>query len=502
MNQPSDIEISSIPGQPVLPAARPEPCTLVIFGGTGDLTHRKLMPSLYNLMADDALPDPVRIVGVGRRELTPDAFREGLRESTVAHSREAVDPAVWDRFADRISYVRAGTDDANSYARLKAALEELERADGTNGNRIFYLATPPSLVPVIVPHLHASGLVTPGARRPWSRVIVEKPFGRDLASARELNRLLGESLTEEQLFRIDHYLGKETVQNILVFRFGNAVFEPLWNRKYIDYVEITAAETIGVEGRGAFYDTTGVLRDIVQNHLLQVLALCAMEPPVSFAADDIRDEKSQLLRSLRPLGAADLGESVVLAQYRGYREEPEVAPTSRTPTYTAMKVMIDNWRWHDVPFYIRAGKGLKARVTEVSFHLQPVPLCLFPHEDACQRLQPNVLKLRIQPEEGVSLHFVAKVPGEHVSVADVAMNMTYDKAFAVPLADAYERLLLDAMRGDATLFARRDEVEHAWAFVTPILEAWESDPARDVAFYDRGTPGPPEARQLVAWTGL
>ena len=341
---------------------------------------------------------------------------------------------------------------------------------------------------------------------PFQRVIIEKPFGRDLASARALNELLGEYVDESQTFRIDHYLGKETVQNILVFRFGNSIFEPLWNRKYIDHVQITAAESIGVEKRGRFYDANGVLRDIVQNHLLQVLSLCAMEAPTSFGADDVRDAKLQVFRSLRPIVGPGIAKDVVRAQYRGYRQEEGVSADSVTPTFTAMKVMVDNWRWQGVPFYLRAGKHLADRRTEVSIHFQPIPLCLFSREEACQMFEPSVLILRIQPEEGISLRFMAKVPGEHIAVDTVAMNMSYADTFRKPLSEAYERLLVDCMKGDATLFARRDAVEQAWTFITPILEEWSADQT-DIATYEPGSDGPKEAHELLArdgrrWRGL
>jgi glucose-6-phosphate 1-dehydrogenase len=322
--------------------------------------------------------------------------------------------------------------------------------------------------------------------------VIEKPVGRDLASARDLNRLIAEGLDESQVFRIDHYLAKETVQNILVFRFGNSIFEPLWNRKYVDHVQITMAEDLGIERRGKFYDATGVVRDVIQSHILQLLSLVAMEPPATFKADDIRNEKHQLLRSLRPI----LLEDSVHAQYRGYRQEEGVAPGSRTPTYVALKVMVDNWRWQGVPFYIRAGKGLKRRRTEISIQFQTIPLCLFGREDVCQRIEPNVLTMRIQPDEGIALRFSCKVPGDDLTVAPLMMDFSYAKSFKKPPEEAYERVLLDAMRGDATLFARRDGDEQAWAFLTPLLEAWEGS-SGEVPQYDRGSEGPREADQLL-----
>ncbi len=495
------IETQAIPGDPIVRECAPDPCTVVIFGARGDLTRRKLVPALHNVMVDGALPDRFAVLGLSRVSISADAFRKEMHESTGEFSRrKPLDNRAWDRFAAALEYVSGEFEDPQAYTKLKEKLAAIDGKRGTRGNRIFYLATPPRFFPVIVQNLQKAGLIYKAAEQgPWSRVIIEKPFGRDLASARELNSIIREVLDESQTFRIDHYLGKETVQNILVFRFGNSIFEPIWNRKYIDHVQITAAESIGVEGRGRFYDPTGVLRDIVQNHLLQVLALCAMEPPVSFKADDIRDEKVQVFRSLRRIAGPNVARDVIRGQYRGYREEEGVAPDSRTPTYVAMRVMIDNWRWQGVPFYVRAGKGLAQRVTEVAVHFQSIPLCLFGTEEACQVADPNVLTLRIQPEEGISLRFVSKIPGDDLSVSNVLMNMTYAGAFHKPLSEAYERLLLDCMRGDATLFARRDGVEEAWKFITPILEASESGAALPI--YERGTDGPAEAEQLLARDG-
>jgi glucose-6-phosphate 1-dehydrogenase len=331
------------------------------------------------------------------------------------------------------------------------------------------------------------------------RVIVEKPFGRDLTSARALNELIGGYLHESQIYRIDHYLGKETVQNILVLRFGNSIFEPLWNRNHVDYVEITAAETIGIEGRGAFYEQTGVVRDIIQNHLLQVMSLVTMEVPASFAPDDIRDEKSQVLRSVRPLSLNDVANYCVRGQYRSYRSEPGVAEDSETPTFAAMRFMIDSWRWQGVPFYLRAGKKLAERLTEVNIHFKAVPLVLFKNEAAGSVLQPAVLSLRIQPQEGISLRFVAKVPGDAISVGNVLMNMTYADAFHRPISEAYERLLLDCMRGDATLFNRRDSVDRAWELIQPVLQVWEATPG--VEIYDDCSPGPDAADTMIQRAG-
>jgi glucose-6-phosphate 1-dehydrogenase len=489
-------------GDPLVRERKAEPCAVVIFGVTGDLSKRKLIPALYNLMADGSLPEQIAFVGVSRGGVSTDEMRERFRESTAQLGRrKSVDPQVWSKFAAALDFVHGQTDDPRTYADLKEKLSLLDRERGTQQNRIFYLATPPEAFAAILENLRKGGLLyPPEPAKPWSRVVIEKPFGRDLDSALALNKLVAESLDESQTFRIDHYLGKETVQNILVFRYANSIFEPLWNRKYIDHVEITAAEALGVEKRGRFYDETGVVRDIVQNHLLQVLALCAMEPPVSFGADDVRDEKVQVLRSLRPVVGADIRKNVVRGQYDGYRKEDGVSPDSRTPTYVAMKVLIDNWRWQGVPFYLRAGKKLGQQLTEVSIHFQCVPSYLFPHTKTMQVVEPNVLTMRIQPQEGISLRFVAKVPGDHLNVGNVLMNMSYADTFGKSLSEAYERLLLDCMRGDATLFARRDEVEQAWRFVTPMLKAWETDTNQPCP-YAPGSSGPKDADALLAADG-
>lgn len=498
------VATSEIPGGPILAEPTADPCVLVIFGITGDLAKRKLIPALYNLMAGGSLPEKFAVVGVGRMEMTTAQLRERLAEQTSQFSRQPLNVATWYKFAAHLEYVCGSFDDAATYEALRARLAQVDEAVGTNGNRIYYLSTPAATFPVILENLHANDLLPRGhghQTQPWAQVIIEKPFGRDLDSARVLNRLVRRYIAEDQTYRIDHYLGKETVQNILVFRFGNSIFEPFWNRKYIDHVEITAAETIGLQGRGRFYDQTGVIRDVVQNHLLQVLSLCAMEPPVSFAANDIRDQKVQVLKSLRPITNMEIADQVVVGQYRGYCDEAGVARDSRTPTYAAMKVLIDNWRWQGVPFYLRAGKNLSGRCTEVAIHFQPIPLSLFPQGNTCQILERNILTLRIQPEEGISLRFVAKVPGEHLSVGNVSMNMNYSSAFGKALSEAYERLLLDCMRGDATLFERRDGVEQAWQFVTPILQALEADAGPRVNLYDPGSPGPIEADRLLARDG-
>ncbi|HEY0478740.1 MAG TPA: glucose-6-phosphate dehydrogenase [Kofleriaceae bacterium] len=480
---------------------RPDPTAIVIFGATGDLAGRKLAPALYNVMLDSALAEPTVIIGVSRGELTAQQFAERLKPRVTEFSRRKVEPAMWDKFASTLDYVAGEFDSDATYLALKARLEAAA-AKGTRGNRVFYLSTPPAAFPVILQKLQQHALIdraVQGPGKPSCRVIVEKPFGRDLTSARQLNEMIGNYLDESQIYRIDHYLGKETVQNILVLRFGNSIFEPLWNRNHVDYVEITAAESIGIEGRGAFYESTGVVRDVIQNHLLQVMSLVTMEVPASFSADDIRDEKSQVLRSVRNLDLNDVANHCVRGQYRGYREEDGVAPESQTPTYAAMRFMIDSWRWQGVPFYLRAGKKLAERLTEVDIHFRAVPLVLFKDEAAGNALQPAVLTLRIQPHEGISLRFVAKVPGENINVGNVLMTMTYADAFKRPISEAYERLLLDCMRGDATLFNRRDSVDRAWELIQPVLQIWEATPG--VHLYEPGSAGPAAADEMIGRDG-
>ncbi|MCE9672269.1 glucose-6-phosphate dehydrogenase [Myxococcus stipitatus] len=506
------IETHPREGDPLLRAARPDPCTAVIFGATGDLAQRKLFPALFELARANLLPEHFSVVAFSRSNIDNDAFRQHVKEGLQKFARtQPLDEATWQRFAPRLEGISGAYDDPAAFTRLRERLEQVAQRQGTGGNQLYYLATPASTFPQILRELAGAGLLTreksPG-QKPWRRLIIEKPFGHDLESAKALNRELASVLDEKQIFRIDHYLGKETVQNILVFRFANAIFEPLWNRNHIDHVEITAAESIDVENRAGFYDETGVIRDMVQNHLLQVLALCAMEPPVSFAAEDIRDEKSKVFRALRPVEGREVAQTVVAGQYEGYLQEKGVKPGSRTPTYVAMKLSVDSWRWEGVPFYLRAGKALKKRMTEVSIHFRAVPIGLFSGEGAtCQRLQPNVLTLRIQPQEGIALSFESKVPGEDVNIAGVTMDFNYAESFQKPVPEAYERLLLDCMRGNATLFARQDSVEQAWAYVTPILQALESGVGGPIHPYAKGSTGPQAAAQLTArdgrrWTQL
>ncbi len=486
----------------------PEPCTLVIFGATGDLTHRKLIPALYNLAAEGALPPSITIVGFARREKTSSEFRSELEASTRKYSRTPVDDDLWNSFASSIIYHRSPFDDASGYESLAREMIQEDLKRGTGGNRLYYLAVAPDQFPVILGHLRESGLSTAPAGS-WSRVIVEKPFGTDLKSARQLNNLVSEVFAECDTYRIDHYLGKETAQNIMVLRFANSIFESLWNSKHISHVQITAVEPLGVEGRAGYYDKSGAMRDMVQNHLLQLLTLTAMEPPTSLGADAIRDEKVKVLRSLRPLRGEDVFRNVVRAQYKaglingqpvsGYREEEGVARDSTTETYVALQVNIDNWRWAGVPFFIRTAKRMPKGGTEIAVTFKGVPRVLFNQQG--EPLQENVLVIRIQPDEGVSLRMSAKRPGSSLRIEPVKMDFHYGTSFGKATPEAYERLLLDAMSGDATLFARRDEVEEAWSFVDGIEEAWKlrSD---DLAFHTAGSWGPAESAELAARHGV
>lgn len=482
------------------------PAVFVIFGASGDLTRRKLLPAVYNLALSRLLPGGFAVVGVARRP-KPDFVAE-MHDAVGRFSRRRpVDEAVWGDLARGVSYVQGDFDQASTYTSLAAELDRLDRERGTRKNRVFYLAVAPDQVPLIVRGLREAGLVTPqvhGDTGPFQRVVVEKPFGEDLPSAQEMNRDLLAHLAEPQIYRIDHYLGKETVQNLLALRFGNTIFEPLWARQHVEHVEITVAEEIGVEGRGKFYEKVGITRDIVQNHALQLLTLVAMEPPASWDADAVRDEKVKVLRALRPITGKGVLERVVRAQYaagvvrgervHGYREEPDVAAESATETYVALKLSVDNWRWSGVPFYLRAGKRLAKRVAEVVLHFRPLPHAMF---GGAAGDQPNALVMRIQPDEGISLRFAAKVPGTGVALRGVTMDFRYGAAFGSSTPEAYERLILDALRGDATLFTRADEVEAQWRFIDPIIAGWAEQGA-PVASYPAGGWGPAEADALVA----
>jgi glucose-6-phosphate 1-dehydrogenase len=486
----------------------PESCTLVIFGATGDLTHRKLIPALYNLAAEGALPPAISIIGFARREKSTEQFRSELEAATRKFSRTPLNDELWANFASSISYHQSPFDDAEGYRKLARQMEEEDRKRGTGGNRLYYLAVAPDQFPVILSHLRESGLSTAPSGS-WSRVIVEKPFGTDLASARQLNELVNEVFPERDTYRIDHFLGKETAQNIMVMRFANSIFESLWDSNHISHVQITAAEPLGIEGRAGYYDKSGAMRDMVQNHLLQLLTLTAMEPPTSLGADAIRDEKVKVLRSLRPLRGEDVFRHVVRAQYAaglingqpvpGYREAEGVAKDSTTETYVALQVNIDNWRWAGVPFFIRTAKRMPKGGTEIAVTFKGVPRVLFNRND--QVLDENVLVIRIQPDEGVSLRMSAKMPGSSLRIEPVKMDFHYGTSFGKATPEAYERLLLDAMSGDATLFARRDEVEEAWAFVDGIEEAWKTR-SDDLAFHTAGSWGPAEAAELAARHGV
>lgn len=486
---------------------RPESCTLVIFGATGDLTHRKLIPALYNLAADGDLPPGLKVVGFARREKTDEEFRAGLEELNREVSRQGHNDDLWGQFSQSIVYHESNFNDADGYDRLKKRLDEMEEA-GASPNRLFYVASAPEFFDDILLHLKSSGLNE--NEKGWCRAVVEKPFGTDLATAEHLNRVVAETFEEKDTYRIDHYLGKETAQNIMVLRFANVLFELLWNNRCIDHVQITCAEPLGMEGgRGGYYDKSGAMRDMVQNHLLQLLSLIAMEPPADLTADGIRDEKVKVLKCLRRLhGPDEVAANVVRAQYTsgtvngkevvGYRREDRVNPGSMTESYVALKIMIDNWRWEGVPFYMRMGKRLPTKGTEISIHFREAPSVLFNALDGAEAMPGNVLVIRIQPNEGISLGMRSKRPGPAAMLQPVKMDFRYQTSFGKSSPEAYERLLLDAMAGDATLFARKDEVETAWKYVDEIEEAWHkaSDPPK-MAEYPAGSWGPKEADDLL-----
>ncbi|GHO67037.1 glucose-6-phosphate 1-dehydrogenase [Ktedonobacter sp. SOSP1-52] len=484
----------------------PEPCVMVIFGATGDLTHRKLLPALYNLALEHPLPAGFSVVAFARRPYNDEVFRKQALDSINEFSRQKpVNEQVWESFSNGIFYLQSDFHEPEGYEKLAALLNRLDQERGTSGNRIFYLSTPPSQYPTIIQNLGAVGLNR--NRKGWTRIIVEKPFGHDLPSARELNRQIGKVFKEDQIYRIDHYLGKETVQNILVFRLANGIFEPIWNRRYIDHVQITVAENIGIEGRGGYYEESGAIRDMIQNHMLQLLTLVAMEPPIAFDANAVRDEKVKVLHALQPLSGREALQNTIRAQYTagyvgghqvgGYLSENGVSPESSTETYVAMKLFIDNWRWAGVPFYLRTGKHLPKRVTEIAIQFKQPPLMIFKQNDAQGQVEPNVLTLRIQPDEGISLKFGAKVPGTDQQIRSVNMDFFYGSSFVREQPEAYERLLLDAMLGDSTLFTRRDEVEAAWTFVQGILDAWKNESPATIHTYESGTWGPQGSDEFI-----
>jgi glucose-6-phosphate 1-dehydrogenase len=492
--------------------SRAEACTVVIFGATGDLTHRKLVPALYNLAVDGELPHGVKIIGFARREKSDAVFREGLEELNKNVSRSGHDQELWSEYQESIQYHQSEFTDLDGYQRLADRLDAIDRERGGGGNRLFYVASAPEFFDVILENLKAVGL-SDSVDGYWSRVIVEKPFGTDLATAQHLNEVVSNTFDEKDTYRIDHYLGKETAQNIMVLRFANAIFEPLWNNKYIEQVQITCAEHLGMEGgRGGYYDKAGALRDMVQNHLLQLLSLVAMEPPTDLSADGVRDEKVKVLRSLRQLDTPELiKKNVVRAQYTaghvdtkqvvGYREEDRVDPESMTEAYVALRVHVDTWRWSGVPFYVRMGKRLPKKATEISVHFKAPPNVLF-NAIPGATAGGNVLVIRIQPDEGISLRMVSKLPGTTLRMEPVKMDFHYATSFGKGSPEAYERLLLDAMAGDATLFARRDEVEEAWRFIDDIEKAWhESEKAPEMAEFVAGSWGPKTADDLLEQDG-
>jgi glucose-6-phosphate 1-dehydrogenase len=496
---------------------RADPCTMVIFGALGDLSRRKLFPAIYQLMAENLVHEQFSVLGVGRDDtMTDDKFREYIRKA-LAQSDEVskIDDELWQRLCSRMCFCSADLSNPQDYKKIGVRLAELEIArQPEERNRLFYLAVPPSVFEPIVRSLASSGLA-PRTRtadeRPWYRIVVEKPFGRSLETAQQLNDLLLSLFAEHQTYRIDHYLGKETVQNVLVLRFANAIFEPIWNRQWIHHVQITAAETVGVEDRGKYYEEAGVVRDMFQNHLLQLLTLTAMEPPPQMAANAVRDEKVKVLKSIRWLTPETIPDNTVRAQYTagsmngkqvpGYVDEPSVSPTSIVPTFAAVRLFVDNWRWNGVPFYLRSGKRLKKRTSEIAVHFRTPPHLMFGHKGS--DLRPNVLVMRVQPNEGVSLNFEVKVPGaavvltSNIEIAPVDMRFDYAEAFGEVTAPAYETLLLDVMIGEATLFTRSDEVEAAWRVVDPLIQYWETHPPKRMPTYAAGSWGPREADELI-----
>ena len=485
-----------------------EPVTVVLFGASGDLAKRKVIPAMYDLAIHNSLGPRYTIVGFARTPMSDESFRAALAEAAKSISEVGpIDPKQWDEFAANLHYTQGEYDDVESYARLTKCLEDLEAAKNLGGNRLFYLSTPPEVYPNIVEQLGKAGLARPKSPDSWVRIIIEKPFGRDLASAKELNKTVLNVFEEKQVYRIDHYLGKDTVQNLLVLRFGNGIFEPLWNRNYVDHVQITAAETLGVERRGGFYETTGALRDMIQSHVLQLTSLVAVEPPASFDATSVRNEKLKVLQSIRPFNLEMVAQAVVRGQYApgqvggkpvpGYRQEPGVSPTSRTETFVAAKLLIDNWRWAGVPFYLRTGKRLAKRSTEIVIEFRRAPHMVFRERD----LEPNRLILNIQPDEGVSVSFVAKRPGTEMSIGNVTMDFKYKEGFGEAPRSAYATLVNDCVRGDATLFDRGDNVEAAWALIDPILEVWTAAKSAAVPQYPAGSWGPHESDVLLERDG-
>ncbi|MCS6805657.1 MAG: glucose-6-phosphate dehydrogenase [Acidobacteriota bacterium] len=486
-----------------------DPCVMVIFGASGDLTRRKLLPALYNLAQHKLLANEFAIIGVARRAMSHEQFRAKMTAEIQQFATSPVDATLWDWFTQRLYYLAGDIQLPETYQQLKSLLAEVDQAHGTHGNYLYYLATAPEFFSTVIEQLGAAGL-THEETGWWRRVIIEKPFGYDLESARALNQAIGRVLQERQIYRIDHYLGKETVQNIMVFRFANGLFEPVWNRRYVDHVQITAAEDLGVGNRGGYYDTAGALRDMVPNHLFQLVTLTAMEPPISFEADAVRDEQVKILQAIQPLSPEDVLTNTVRGQYGSgivageqvpaYRAEPDIAPQSTTETFVALKLHVDNWRWAGVPFYLRTGKRLAKRVTEITIQFKRAPFVLF-RQTPVEKLTPNLLVLRIHPEETISLRFSAKVPGPLVRLDNVDMQFNYQDRFGTAASTGYERLLYDCMLGDATLFQRADMVEAGWRVITPIIDVWKALPPRSFPNYTAGTWGPKEADELLARDG-
>jgi glucose-6-phosphate 1-dehydrogenase len=504
-------EVKASPATPVAappPERKPDPCVVIIFGASGDLTKRKLLPAFYHLDQAGLLPKEIAVVGVARRPLEM-SFAPDMKEGILAGGGVKEDDAELAPFVSKICYHAMNFDDDAGYETLKTLLASIDEKAGTKGNRLFYLATAPEYFADIINALGKHGMNKASGGTDWVRTIIEKPFGHDLKSARALNDDVNKVFDEDQIFRIDHYLGKETVQNILVFRFANGIFENVWNRNYIDHVEITAAESIGIEGRGPFYETAGALRDVVQNHVMELLSFVAMEPPVSFEASAVRAEKVKVWQSIQPIHPADTvrgqyGPAIVDGKpVLGYRQEDRVHPRSQTETYAALRLEIENWRWAGVPFYIRAGKRLAKRVTEITIMFKQPPLSIFKDAEGkgAEGIRNNIISMRIQPDEGITLRFGAKLPGPNMSISPVNMNFSYAEAFGQSSANGYERLLLDAMLGDATLFAHRDGVEATWALMTPILEYWAANPIKDLPNYPAGTWGPPTSDAMLKADG-
>jgi glucose-6-phosphate 1-dehydrogenase len=485
------------------------PCVMVIFGASGDLTKRKLLPALLNLAQENNLSKQFAIIGFAGNDFTTETFRKSLTEEMPQFAPDPIDLKMWDWLAERIYYVKGDFGDLEAYKRLQQQIAEVDKTHSTCGNKFFYLAVAPRFFAPIVEKLGAIGLTKDDDSK-WTRVIVEKPFGHDLQSAIQLNTDLKKILTEKQIYRIDHYLGKETVQNVLVFRFCNSIMEPLWNRHYIDHIQITASETVGVEHRGGFYETAGALRDMVPNHLFQLLTMTTMEPPISFDADEVRNKQAEILHAIQPLTPEDVIKNTVRGQYGegmvgnepaiAYRSEPDVSPTSTTETFVALKLQIDNWRWADVPFYLRTGKRLAKRATEIVIQFRRTPFVLF-RKAGVHNLDTNRLVIHIQPDEGISLSLGAKVPGSVMKLGLVNMDFDYDTYFGVEHSTGYERLLRDCMVGDATLFQRADMVEAGWSAIQPILDVWHALPPRGFPNYASGSWGPDEADQLLKRDG-